>query len=353
MAQLPLAQAVIALLAMSALALAGCGLGAGRAPSGVQLLVTQRLRRAARCARRARPQVRGQETVMSLLMRNYAVSTRYCGRLRAEHRRARRRSRRRAARSTGSTTSTASQAPKGAAATNVHPGDHIWWDRHDWSQTEQVPAVVGSFPEPFLNGLEGKRLPVRIECAPVGRRRVPDGRRPAARGGVPVAIAGAGRGAGPNTLRVLVGHVERRLGRPRRRDVMRGPRASGVYARFAAGGRSLALLDADGRAARTLGAGAGLVAATRREEDAPVWVVTGTDEAGVELAARALDERDARAPLRRRARRGRARPLPRRRPSARAALADERQRAALLPAPRQPAARRARRRGRAVGARAR
>ena len=57
------------------------------------------------------------------------------------------------------------EAPKGAAATNVHAGDHIWWDRHDWSQTDSVPAVVGSFPEPFLNGIEGRRLPVRIECA--------------------------------------------------------------------------------------------------------------------------------------------------------------------------------------------
>jgi hypothetical protein len=72
------------------------------------------------------------------------------------------------------------QAPKGAAATTVHPGDHVWWDLHDWSQTEQVPAVVGSFPEPFLNGLEGKRLPVRIECE-AAAVRVPDRRGAPAR----------------------------------------------------------------------------------------------------------------------------------------------------------------------------
>ena len=59
------------------------------------------------------------------------------------------------------------EATKGADATNVRSGDRIWWDRHDWSQTETVPAVVGSFPEPFLNGIEGKRLPVRVECASV------------------------------------------------------------------------------------------------------------------------------------------------------------------------------------------
>ena len=30
-----------------------------------------------------------------------------------------------------------------------------------------MPAVVGSFPEPFLNGIGGKRLPVRVECTDV------------------------------------------------------------------------------------------------------------------------------------------------------------------------------------------
>jgi hypothetical protein len=39
---------------------------------------------------------------------------------------------------------------------------------------------------------------------------------------------------------------------------------------------------------RTLGAGAGLVAATGNSSTAPVWIVTGTDVAGVSAAAAAL-----------------------------------------------------------------
>jgi hypothetical protein len=70
----------------------------------------------------------------------------------------------------------------------------------------------------------------------------------------------------------------------------RGPATSGVYARFAPDGATLTLLSQDGRPARVLHAGAGLVAATRQAENAPVWVVTGTDEAGVDRAARAFDE---------------------------------------------------------------
>ncbi|MCX6385860.1 MAG: hypothetical protein NTV40_04375, partial [Solirubrobacterales bacterium] len=40
----------------------------------------------------------------------------------------------------------------------------------------------------------------------------------------------------------------------------------------------------------TLGAGAGLVAATSIGEQAPTWIVTGTDDAGVLAAARMLTE---------------------------------------------------------------
>ncbi len=44
------------------------------------------------------------------------------------------------------------QAAKGPVATHVRPGDHVWWDLHDTNQAADVPAVVGAFPEPFLNG---------------------------------------------------------------------------------------------------------------------------------------------------------------------------------------------------------
>ncbi len=70
--------------------------------------------------------------------------------------------------------------------------------------------------------------------------------------------------------------------------IAQGPRSSGVYARFAGGGSQMQLLDPKGRATRTLGPGAGLVAATRDAVSEPVWVITGTDAAGVTAAARAL-----------------------------------------------------------------
>jgi hypothetical protein len=182
------------------------------------------------------------------------------------------------------------EATKGAADTTVHAGDRVWWDLHDWSQTDDVPAVVGSFPEPFLAGIAGKRYPVRVEC--------PDPSAIACRTalsrlrgiGVPAALAAVSGGEGPATLRVLVGPLSAIGGDPSVKTIAQGPRSSGVYARFTGRGSALELLDADGHTIRTLGAGAGLVAATRYREEAPVWIVTGTDLAGVARAADALDE---------------------------------------------------------------
>jgi hypothetical protein len=236
------------------------------------------------------PKVSGAETVMSLLMRNATVSTRYGGGF---------------VQSIDGTAGGTSrgapvawfyyvdgiQAPKGAAETTVHPGDHIWWDWHDWNQAESIPAVVGSFPEPFLNGIAGKRYPVRVECANVAEKACKIVVERLRALDVPAAIAAFGSGGEPETLRVAVGAWRVVGGEPITHTIDSGPQTSGVYARFSPDGQTLTLLNDQGNAARTFGAGAGLVAATTSGEYAPVWVVTGTDPAGVQRAAEAFDER--------------------------------------------------------------
>jgi hypothetical protein len=282
-----ISRVLIAIAALSAgLALAGCGLGAGPAPTAVRLLVTSDFG-----ARTLHPvgalKLSGQETVMSLLMRNYRVVAgdggsflESVGGLAGGH-------------EAGEPVDwfyfvNGVEATTGAAARDVRPGDHIWWDRHDWSQTETVPAVVGSFPEPFLNGIEGKRLPVRIECSSVGAYACRTVSRRLLALGVPAATAAIGSGGAPESLRVLVAPW-RGLEGNLLEALARGPRASGVFARFSADGHTLTTLDQDGRAVQTLGADTGLIAATRHAQEAPIWLVTGTDAGGVERAARAFN----------------------------------------------------------------
>jgi hypothetical protein len=92
------------------------------------------------------------------------------------------------------------------------------------------------------------------------------------------------------TMRVLVGPYAALGDSLSVHDLGAGPRSSGVYARFSGGGSQLSLLDPAGSVVRKLGAGAGLIAATRYGEEAPVWLVTGTNAAGVVQAANSLRE---------------------------------------------------------------
>ncbi|HSZ14451.1 MAG TPA: hypothetical protein VK790_10505 [Solirubrobacteraceae bacterium] len=259
-----------ALAAALVLALAGCGIAVGPAPTAVKLLVTREF--GSRVVQRTGAlRVSAGETVMELLRRNGVAGV-----------------------STGAVASVfvnGVRPAKAVAAQRVHPGDHIWLDLHDGEQAQGVPAVVGSFPEPFVNGVEGKRWPVRIECASVSSAcaAVTASLRAA---GAPAAVAAIGSGSAPETLRVMVGPWSRVGSDVEAQSIARGPATSGVYALLSAGGRALTLLDRQGRPVRTLRGDAGLLAATTGSaQEAPVWVVTGTDEAGVELAARAFDRR--------------------------------------------------------------
>jgi hypothetical protein len=281
--------AALALTVAAGAALCGCGLGAGEGPAGTSVTVTRDFGARTLGSGRA-TQVSDGETAMRQLQRGFDVQTRYGGGfVQAIDGLA------------GGTSDgrrldwffyvNGIEAGRGAAATRLHPGDRVWWDRHDWGAAMSIPAVVGSFPEPFRSGSGGKRLPVTIACArdadaacdEVARRL--DG-------------AGASAGRGPiggvptaQTLRVVVGPWPRVRVDLAARRLERGPAVSGVFARPAASGRWLWLLDARGRTASRLGAGAGLVAATRDGASQPTWVVTGVDRAGLMVAARSLDER--------------------------------------------------------------
>jgi hypothetical protein len=276
----------LALLALAALA--GCGLGAGKTPGGISLSVTQDFG-ALPVGYAGTPRASGQETVMSLLMRNYEVKTLYGGGFVESvngH--------------SGGTQAgepidwfyyvNGVEASKGAAEINVESGDRIWWDLHDWSQTDNIPAVVGSFPEPFVGGIEGKRYPVRVECSEPSSAACATVHMRLSRLGVPVAGAAVSDEEEQLTMRVLVGPYSALGNSLSVHDLGSGPRHSGVYARFSDGGSVLSLLDPAGSVVRKLGAGAGLIAATRYGEEAPVWLITGTNADGVTHAANSLRE---------------------------------------------------------------
>jgi hypothetical protein len=268
---------------VATLALAGCGLGAGGAPARVSLLVTQGFGAQTVLSKPA-PKIVGADTVMRMLERSATVTTRYGGGFVQSINKL----------SGGGTSDwfyyvNGVQAAKGAADTKLHSGDHVWWDRHDWTATQSIPAVVGSFPEPFSDGYGGKRYPLMIECTQT--------HSPSCRA-VENVFAGLKLVASLScllcseynqSLPVLVGPYATLTTAPAALKLAGPVSSSGIYARFEDGGHRLALLDEHGRVVRTAGAGAGLVAATRYRGQPPTWFVTGTDAAGVAAAVQAFN----------------------------------------------------------------
>ena len=157
----------------------------------------------------------------------------------------------------------------------------------------RIPAVVGSYPEPFVHGSEGKRYPVRIDCAPDATDQCEGTRDRLENAGVETAVSALGTTVGKDTLRVLVGEWPDLRVDAAARKLEEGPAQSGVFARPVSRGDSfeIELLDARGKVVRTAGGGSALLAATRFEEQQPTWFVSGTDEAGLDRAVTLLDER--------------------------------------------------------------
>lgn len=269
--------------AAAALAVAGCGLGAGPGTHDATVTVTKDFG-SQTVADVVQKKVPGSETVMALLQREFKVTTRYGGGYVQS-----------IDGSSGSVNHqdwfyyvNGVQAPKGAAVTQVHAGDHIWWDLHNWTATNSIPAVVGSYPEPFTSGTGGRRYPTVLTCAQKVSRACAVVAASLHKAGVKVSYQGFGTGSGSDSLAIVVGTLDQLRGVIASDLIAAGPSKSGVYAQNV-GGSAIELDDPLGDVVQTLHGDAGLVAATDQPSlNEPAWIVTGTTVAGVDEAAAAV-----------------------------------------------------------------
>jgi Domain of unknown function (DUF4430) len=282
------------LLVIALLPLAGCGFGAGEETGDVTLSVTRdfgaaELHDGPGADEPQKEAVDEGDTVMRVLQRSYDVETRFGGGFvqeidglaggQEDGRRA-----------DWFYYVNGIEAPVGAAERRLSGGERVWWDHHEWEAAQRVPAVVGSFPEPFKSGTDGKRFPVRLVCQDAERSCDEVETRLEDADITGISRATLEQSGGQEVLRVIVGRWADVRRDPVVRALERGPASSGIYARPASHGDSIVLLDGDGQPVRTLRAGSGLVAATSVEAQAPTWIVTGTDDVGVAAAAAALTE---------------------------------------------------------------
>ena len=275
------------LTATLALVAGGCGFGPGEAKKGpAQLHVTRDFGRTDLHVDASKDSVRESDTVMRFLQGEAKVTTRYggafvqsidglAGNQGAEH--------------DWFYYVNGSEASVGAADYRLSPGDMVQWDYHDWHATQHIPAIVGAYPEPFVHGLKGRRLPTRVECEDDSSDACKAVGDALDQEGVTVTSSAIAAPVSDNSLRVVVARfsVAKQLGAAK--VLTLGPAASGVYARFDTAGRTLTLLDAEGRAAGAAPPGTGLLAATQQPSQPITWLVTGVDASGVERAAHALD----------------------------------------------------------------
>jgi hypothetical protein len=280
--------AVAVALLFAALATAGCGLGPGSGVKDAELTVTRDYGTVPVLHRRL-GDLTESDTVMRALERNADITTSYGGDF---------------VQSIDGVEGESHSGDRfdwlfyvngvestvGAGAYGLRGGESVWWDYRDWDAALRVPAVVGSWPQPFLGGYDGKQRPVAVECLDGGGACDEVDERLEAEGIEVSAQPPSG------AIRVLVGPWARVRNDPAAAQIERGPQTSGVFADFhrEGSGYHLVGLDEAGEAAVDFGPDSGLVAATRRYEEPPVWMVTGLSGAGVDAAAGLLDADDLR-----------------------------------------------------------
>lgn len=188
-------------------------------------------------------------------------------------------------------------SPVGAGEAKVRAGDRIWWDYRAWEEAYRVPAVVGSWPEPFVHGFDGERFATEVVCFAGGRACELVRDRLATEGidATPLEAGEPDAAADRRTLRVLVGPWQEVRRDPSARQLESGPDRSGVYAspRRCRGEWELVVVGPDAQPRAVLD-DAAFVGAVARGEEQPSWIVSATDQAGVGAAAELLDEADLR-----------------------------------------------------------
>jgi hypothetical protein len=273
------ARRVVAALALGAVAVAGCGLGPGKDEGDVSLTVTRDY--GAQVMLQKTDSLRESDTVIRLLDRNADITTRYGGGFIQSIDGL-------AGGTSGGRRSdwffyvNGIESPIGSAQYDPSGGDRIWWDYRDWTAAMRVPAVVGSWPEPFVHGFRGQGWPAVLDCRATAATCESANQRLG-----PLGVSRSG--TPPDPIVVLVGTWDVVRKDPTAALLADGPDRSGVFARFVGTRKPLLdVLNQQGQPAGSIGKGGGLIAALRPEDGPPTWVVTGTDPKGVAAAGRLL-----------------------------------------------------------------
>ena len=189
------------------------------------------------------------------------------------------------------------QSNTGALDYTMHHGDVQRWDFHHWNFRMFIPAIVGDFPEPFLHGYGGRGEPTVV---------VYDGDQKQNAEELEATLIGLGVenvSSQPvselsdhdkqNTNLIIVGNSDGEM----ITELNNVWNRLGFFVHFEDG--ELEVYTATGGEAVEYGPGTGIIQATQNPWNPKgtgacenvVWIVSGTDEAGIEDAVEALVNR--------------------------------------------------------------
>lgn len=179
-------------------------------------------------------------------------------------------------------------APVGVAEYRPQHGDEIWWDYHNWDVTMFIPAVIGSYPQPFKSGFGGKNPGTVImytEPFTEGAQKLKQSLLD--QGVKEIDVAGYNPSVleNPDKYYILLGTWgELSADSESLQKTNLKSKFVGVYIKFADG--KMQALNLQGQTVKTFDDTAGAIYAFAPGIGSvkPTWLVTGTGNAGVQSA---------------------------------------------------------------------
>jgi len=182
-------------------------------------------------------------------------------------------------------------APIGVAEYRPADGDVIWWDYHEWATTMFIPAIIGSYPEPFKHGFGGKNPGTVImytsefkdEANKLKNSLIGKGVK-----SVDIILYNPDKIEKPEKYCILLGKFnDLEKDSKRIKNMNWKNKLEGVYIQFKDG--KLNALDNFGKIIKTFDkAGAIYATSAGMGSVVPLWFITGTDEANVKKALNVL-----------------------------------------------------------------
>ena len=172
----------------------------------------------------------------------------------------------------------------GAGGYKLCPGDVEHWDFHEWGFNAFIPAIIGSFPQPFLSGYGGRVRPTVI-VHQTGFREIAEKLRDTLISlGVKEVWLQTTLPGKKHCHLILLGTQKLKPLRELNRDYKK----LGFFFKFEDEGA--VVFDSRGRKARV--ESAGVIQATQNpwSPGEAAWMISGTDEAQVRAAADTLAE---------------------------------------------------------------